>query len=97
MAREERLKQVMRDLGRALAAAIAAQPEVGESLRRARDDGYNLYVVLDGKRQGFGLELARCEAPNPSGPATFRINGEDLVFLRSIGIDPTRRRRRRAG
>jgi hypothetical protein len=25
----------------------------------------------------------------------FRINGEDLAFLRSVGIDPTRRRRGR--
>jgi hypothetical protein len=35
------------------------------------------------------------ETPPPPTP-TFRINGEDLAFLRSIGIDPTRKSRGRS-
>lgn len=31
----------------------------------------------------------------PSPPPTFQIDGRDLGFLRSIGIDPTRRLRRK--
>jgi hypothetical protein len=36
------------------------------------------------------------EPPRAPAAPPFRIDGEDLSFLRSIGIDPTRRRRRRS-
>ncbi|MEE2778315.1 MAG: hypothetical protein VYE73_16300 [Acidobacteriota bacterium] len=38
--------------------------------------------------------VAEAEARAPNAP-TFRIDGKDLLFLRSIGIDPTRKSRRR--
>jgi hypothetical protein len=33
--------------------------------------------------------------PLPPQEPVFQINGQDLSFLKSIGIDPTRRARRR--
>ncbi|HEX2253640.1 MAG TPA: hypothetical protein VHQ65_10270 [Thermoanaerobaculia bacterium] len=33
--------------------------------------------------------------PEAQGEPVFRINGRDLAFLRSVGIDPTRTLRRR--
>jgi|RhiMethySRZTD1v2_1073278.scaffolds.fasta_scaffold754413_2 hypothetical protein len=90
---DENLRQMLRDLGRALSQAIAESPEVGETLRRIESEGYSLHLVLDCKRDG--------ESPTPAAPRAaaggepvFRINGDDLFFLRSCGIDPTRRRRR---
>jgi hypothetical protein len=34
----------------------------------------------------------RARRPRRAVQPVFRIHGEDLAFLRSIGIDPTRRR-----
>jgi hypothetical protein len=90
---DENLRQMLRDLGRALSHAIAESPEVGETLRRIESEGYSLHLVLDCKRDG---ETPAAPAARPAGRAepVFRINGDDLFFLRSCGIDPTRRRRR---
>ena len=38
-----------------------------------------------------------CEPRSPEREPEFRIDGRDLAFLRSIGIDPTRRVRRAKG
>ncbi len=94
--REERLRQVLRELSRAFADAIAARPEAGEQLRQLREEGYSLYLVLDGARSEREEDAPPPSRSAPGTPA-FRIHGEDLVFLRSIGIDPTRRMRRRSG
>lgn len=92
---EERLRQVLREISQAFAEVIAARPEAGERLRLLREEGYSLYLVLDASRGGETPEPAR-HAIKVGAPA-FRIHGDDLVFLRSIGIDPTRRMRRRSG
>ncbi|HZI63633.1 MAG TPA: hypothetical protein VFE44_02570 [Thermoanaerobaculia bacterium] len=94
------MRQMLRDLGRALSEAISESPEVGRTLRRLRSEGYTLHLVLDCKRRGEageavdGDEASRALAPTPAGEPAFRINGDDLSFLRSCGIDPTRRPRR---
>lgn len=96
---------MLRDLSRALYEAISDSSEVGESLRRIRREGYTLHLLLDCKREdsdGSATSESPASEPTigvPVGTAdpepVFRINGQDLVFLRSLGIDPTRRRRRR--
>lgn len=75
-------------------------PEIQESVERIREEGWALYLVVDRKRddetpEAFELTAQRrAPAPEP----VFRIDGRDLSFLRSVGIDPTRRvRRRRRG
>jgi len=93
---DDRLRQMLRDLGRALSAAIGESPQVGRTLRQIREEGYTLYLLVDCKREEeqaaeSGVRRAR------GGEPVFRINGEDLSFLKSIGIDPTRRGRRRVG
>ena len=90
---DEKLRQMLRELGRALSHAIADSPEVGKTLRRIESEGYSLHLVLDCKRDGESLPEPS-PAPRPGGEPAFRINGDDLFFLRSCGIDPTRRRRR---
>jgi len=101
--REQRLRQILRDLERSLSHLIAESPEIGESLRRIHDEGFELQMVFECKSTPD--EQSADEAPTapaatkPSArrprravQPVFRIHGEDLAFLRSIGIDPTRRR-----
>lgn len=106
---DDKLRQMLRDLSRALYEAISDSTEVGESLRRIRREGYTLHLLLDCKREDREEKGERAEpralpealavpagaVADLEGEPSFRINGQDLVFLRSIGIDPTRRRRRR--
>ena len=87
---------MLRDLRRALSDAISESTEVSRSLRKIREEGYSLYLLVDCKRDSNGEEPLAL-APRVTAPAdpAFQINGRDLSFLKSIGIDPTRRLRRR--
>jgi hypothetical protein len=90
---------MLRELQRALTVAISESPDVHQSLRRIRDEGYSLYFLVDCKRDANSLdELGVTEPEAPRRPArepAFQIDTSDLSFLRSIGIDPTRQMRRR--
>jgi hypothetical protein len=109
---------MLRDLRRALSEAISDSSEVSRTLRRIREEGYALYLLVDCKRERddrddrldhddddtlpFAASRAVRGRASSSTSRTasntepaFQINGKDLSFLRSIGIDPTRRLRRR--
>jgi len=109
---------MLRDLRRALSEAISESSEVSRTLRRIREEGYALYLLVDCKRErddqddddplpfaasraaGASSRLSSRASGSTSGSSShsepaFQINGKDLSFLRSIGIDPTRRLRRR--
>jgi hypothetical protein len=91
---------MLRDLRRALSDAISESTEVSRTLRKIREEGYSLYLLVDCKRDTGGepLALAPSDASAADADPAFQINMRDLTFLRSIGIDPTRRlRRRRTG
>ena len=87
---EPRLKQLLEDLTRSLCEAIAESPDVHDRLESIRREGYTLNLFLDCKPSETEDETER---PRPAPP--FRINGRDLAFLRSVGIDPTRKARSR--
>lgn len=93
----ERLRQLFKEFGGALGEALASSPDAAGALRRLRAEGFSLYVVADrGARETRRSDAPQEElapvvaSPGEQRPA-FRINLSDLFFLRSIGIDPTRR------
>lgn len=94
---------MLRDLRRALSEAISESSEVSRTLRKIREEGYSLYLLVDCKREGADGEHLALTPPATAqvahgasaGEPSFQIDGRDLSFLRSIGIDPTRRLRRR--
>jgi hypothetical protein len=114
---DDKLHLMLRDLRRALSEAISESSDVSRTLRRIREEGYALYLLVDCKRErddndddAFPIAASRAArtasrgssstsgstSRSPSNPEpAFQINGKDLSFLRSIGIDPTRRLRRR--
>ncbi len=99
----DHLRQMLKELGRAINESISGSGRVHESIQRIRDEGYNLYMVLDAKvgvnRRGGsrrrGLSGSEEDAPPITERAAFRINVKDLRFLKSLGIDPTRKVRAR--
>lgn len=102
---DEKLQHMLRDLRRALADAISESPDANRALRRFREEGYSLFLLVDGKRDrdrdrdrdncDESLALTVPRFSSGAGEPIFQIDGRDLSFLRSIGIDPTRRLRRR--
>lgn len=103
---DEKIRQMLRDLGKALSSAIAESSDVNQALRRIHEEGYSLFIFLDrkdrddrgepaGADEAEDGEAALTRTSRPRGEPVFLINGGDLSFLRSIGIDPTRRVRRR--
>lgn len=90
---------MLRELRRALSEAISESSEVSRTLKKIREEGYSLYLLVDCKREANDSDPITLHSPSRLPGATtdpvFQIDGRDLSFLRSIGIDPTRRQRRR--
>ena len=101
------LREMLKELGQAINESISGSGRVHDSIQRIRDEGYNLYMVLDAKvgvnrrdARGARRVVQRKDADAeellaPGERAAFRINIKDLRFLRSVGIDPTRKVRAR--
>jgi hypothetical protein len=97
---DDKIKQLLRELGTAINESISSSDDVNKYIQRIRDEGYDLYVVLDAT---IGLNKHDSdEEPAAEQPSTelivksdreiqFRINVNDLALLRSLGIDPTRK------
>ncbi len=93
---DDRMKQLVEELRGAVSRALTESPEVDEAMRRIRRQGWSLYLVVDRKSEGETLAAYEIADEEPGlAEASFRIDSDDLSFLRSIGIDPTRRTRRR--
>ncbi len=102
----DHLREMLKELGQAINESISGSGRVHDSIQRIRDEGYNLYMVLDAKvgvnkrdgRSGSRGRSAGARGENGTGSeerAAFRINVKDLRFLKSVGIDPTRKVRNR--
>jgi hypothetical protein len=91
----ERLQHMLSEFRKALYEAISDSTDVHRTWRQLREEGYSLYLLVDCKRQdGEQQSTERGKLALPPQEPVFQINGTDLSFLKSIGIDPTRRRRR---
>ena len=104
----DHLREMLKELGQAINESISGSGRVHDSIQKIRDEGYNLYMVLDAKvgvnkrearsRSRRGAALLAAEREDEGGEierAAFRINLKDLRFLKSLGIDPTRKVRAR--
>jgi hypothetical protein len=96
---DDKIKQLLRDLGSAINESISSSDDVNRLIQKIRDEKYNLYVVLDAT---IGLNKQGDEDHEPTATAElvvrdekkdvqFRINVNDLSLLRGLGIDPTRK------
>ena len=84
-------------LRRSVAQAFSESAKVRALLRRIQEEGWTLYLVVDRRKEDeepVAFELASSSQEREEEP-TFRIDGRDLSLLKSLGIDPTRKLRRR--
>jgi len=92
----DHLREMLKELGQAINESISGSGRVHDSIQRIREEGYNLYMVLDAKVGVKKLGRSRKGAASKeSAPvvdeerAAFRMNLKDLHFLRSVGSIPT--------
>ena len=80
-----------------LARALGGSPEVSRLLEQIQREGWTLYLVADRGPEDENDEAIELTARRalPAAEPIFRIDGKDLLFLKSVGIDPTRKGKRR--
>lgn len=91
------IRRLLSDLRHSLSRVFSDSPEVNRILHRIRAQGWSLYLVIDktdSQSEPNAFEISSQMRSSDADPS-FRINGRDLTFLRSVGIDPTRTLRRR--
>ncbi|HEX2833708.1 MAG TPA: hypothetical protein VHW00_11910 [Thermoanaerobaculia bacterium] len=93
---DEKIKQLLQDLGTAINESISGSEDVNRHIQKIRDEGYDLYVVLDAtiglnKQDGTSADETPVTPAEPLREVQFRINVNDLALLRALGIDPTRK------
>ena len=98
---DDRIRQLLQELGSAINESISSSDDVNQRIQRIRDEGYDLYVVLDatiGLNKQDGEEAKEPESGENAEALVlaprevqFRINVNDLAMLRELGIDPTRK------
>lgn len=87
------MKRLMKELGDAINASISESDRIGDMLARIKDEGYDVYLVLEAtigehvlyeERTGPPEELVsmKRDAKAPAWP----ITAHDARFLRSLHI-----------
>jgi hypothetical protein len=87
---DPKARSLLAELERALLEALTDSAEVQALLGRLGRAGLSVRLSLE----CFGSEAGEPVGPSEPREPAFRIDAQDLAFLRSIGIDPTRRARR---
>ena len=91
----ENLQRLLRDLGQAVFEAMSDSDDVSDTVNKFRAEGYSLTMQLNCKKDPERVAAGESVRTRADREPSFRIDGQDLSFLQSIGIDPTRRRPRR--
>lgn len=88
---DSQVKRIVHDLRLALQAALLESPEAAAALERLRREGLSVALVVKEAEGAPSVDLSPPRPRRPEVSPEFRIGGQDLAFLRSVGIDPTRR------
>jgi hypothetical protein len=92
---DDKIRQLLQELGTAINESISGSEDVSRHIQKIRDEGYDLYVVLDAtiglNKQEPDTEDGVVVPAEPPKAVQFRINVNDLAMLRALGIDPTRK------
>jgi len=87
-------RTLLRDLEQALYDALSESRDVHRALLHLQRAGFSLRLSIECDDRA--ADTGTATAPNRRSPEVgFRIDADDLRFLRSIGIDPTRKQRAR--
>jgi hypothetical protein len=86
---DERLKQLMKELGEAINESLSDSEQIGEVISRIKADGYDVFLVLEATI-GFNKRddeepVGKAAVGNRRDPE-FKVNAQDMKFLKSLRI-----------
>ncbi len=88
----DRLKQLMKDLGEAINESLSESEQIAQVIARIKSEGYDVFLVLEATI-GFNktveeqpANVARPVIAGSNSEAEFKINAQDLKFLKSLRI-----------
>jgi hypothetical protein len=87
---DQQLKQLMKELGDAINESLSDSEQISEVVSRIKEGGYDIFLVLEatigvskqGEKSPDKTSLVTTLSTNPE----FKINDQDLKFLRSLRI-----------
>lgn len=88
----DRLKDLMKDLGDAINESLSESEKIAEVIARIKAQGYDVFLVLEATI-GFNKLVEETDSPiahpviaGANSEAEFKINAQDLKFLKSLRI-----------
>lgn len=95
MTQDQDIQKMMKELGRAVVMAISSSQDVNALVRQIRQEGLNLSLVLSCEEENHPETELQLISQQPQRSSEFRLDGPDVSFLKTLGIDPTRSAPRR--
>ncbi len=88
----QRLKQLMKQLGEAINESLSESEQIAEAISKIKAEGYDVFLVLEAtigfNRVDEEIEEAAAApvAGNRRGEPEFKVNAQDMKFLKSLRI-----------
>lgn len=85
---KDELKQLMKELGEAINGSLADSEPIADVIGKIKASGYDVFLVLEATI-GFnkqGEEAGEEAAVGTRSHADFKINAQDVKFLKSLRI-----------
>jgi hypothetical protein len=85
----DRLKQLMKELGEAINESLSESEQIAEVISKIKDGGYDVFLVLEatiGFNRREDEEPIRPTVSVHKGDPEFKVNAQDLKFLKSLRI-----------
>ena len=87
---DQRLKQLMKELGEAINESLAESEPIADVVSRIKEGGYDIFLVLEatigvskpGEKSSDKTSLVTTLTSNPE----LKISDQDLKFLKSLRI-----------
>jgi hypothetical protein len=96
---DDRLKQLMKQLGDAINESLSESEQIGDAIAKIKAHGYDVFLVLEAtigfsKRDAEGNDeeestqepVTASARRAPESDAQFKINASDMKFLKSLRI-----------
>src|SRR5216117_2533484 len=84
---DDKIKQLLRDLGTAINESISGSDDVNRQIQKIRDEGYNLYVVLDATIGLNRQEDGEAVPPAANQPSTELVVRNDREVMSRINVN----------
>ncbi len=86
---DDRLKQLMKELGGAINESLSESDRIAQAIANIKSAGYDVFLVLEATI-GFNKREEEVEKERPEGPTTvdthLRFTSQDAKFLKALKI-----------